>query len=355
MPASARENSIRNGGCPSKAALASLAIGLAGLSACTEVVSMGSFGAGGGASGVAPSASVPVTGPDASPMPVADASPMPVADASPMPIADASPMPIADASPMPVVPGPYILPAGFTAGAKGGYRLGQPTTGTRYPDEAGVPASEGCTKQIVGIVRDFSRGDRKGGHPDFEKFLGPGEQNIVSFDLGDDSKPVFAPGNHRFTTTQTNFNQWYRTDDTVNYAYFVYFVLEPNNGVSTFQSDNFFPADGRGFGNEDQPHNFGFTTEVHTTFLYKGGETFTFNGDDDLWIFVNRRLAIDLGGVHPQQKRTLNLDANQVKLNIQPGNVYALDLFHAERHSDQSHFRIDTNLTFIDCSIIVAR
>jgi fibro-slime domain-containing protein len=35
------------------------------------------------------------------------------------------------------------------------------------------------------------------------------------------------------------------------------------------------------------------------------------------------------------------------------GSVYPLDLFHAERHTDKSNFRIDTNLHFVDCGVIV--
>jgi fibro-slime domain-containing protein len=40
-------------------------------------------------------------------------------------------------------------------------------------------------------------------------------------------------------------------------------------------------------------------------------------------------------------------------LGIEKGNVYDLDLFQAERHTSQSNFRVDTNLDFVNCGIII--
>ena len=97
------------------------------------------------------------------------------------------------------------------------------------------------------------------------------------------------------------------------------------------------------------PHNFHFTTEVHTKFIYRGGETFNFEGDDDLWVFVNNKLALDLGGLHPSVTGSIVMDS----LGLTMGTEYPLDLFHAERGMCSSHFRIDTTLQFSDCGTIV--
>jgi fibro-slime domain-containing protein len=63
-------------------------------------------------------------------------------------------------------------------------------------------------------------------------------------------------------------------------------------------------------------------------------------------------LAIDLGGVHPSLTGSIDLDARAAALGITKGQVYRLELFHAERHTSASHFHIDTTLAFVDCGVI---
>jgi fibro-slime domain-containing protein len=251
------------------------------------------------------------------------------------------------------MPGIYKLPEGYTPGIKGGYKLGEPLGATLPPETMDAGSVGGCGGTIRGITRDFKRGDKAGGHPDFEKFMGDGEKGIVAPQLGADLKPVYVDTKHLLQTNKANFDQWYRNVDGVNKPYLVYLVVEPNGTVFSFDSDEFFPLDGQGWGNEGHDHNFAFTTEVHTKFKYNGGETFTFKGDDDVWVFINSKLAIDLGGLHQVQTLTVALDTEAATLGITKDQVYQLDLFHAERHSVASNFRIDTNLEFVDCGIIV--
>jgi fibro-slime domain-containing protein len=224
--------------------------------------------------------------------------------------------------------------AGDTAGGDG-IKFDLPSA----TGDDGGPPIEDCNPELMATVRDFPAS-----HPDFEYEIAV-DPGIVSAMLGADGLPVYAGGTAGTTTGQANFDQWYRDTPGANMPLPTAITLVDQGGGSyVYDNPAFFPIDGQGFGNEGNPHNYHFTLEMHTQFTYEGGEVFTFRGDDDLFTFVNGRLAIDLGGVHGPLEGSIDFDAMAAQLGITPGNTYAIDFFFAERHTSESNFRIETTI-----------
>ncbi len=249
--------------------------------------------------------------------------------------------------------------------------------------------TDSCDTLLEMTVRDFNES-----HPDFERAhsgWGP-LQGVVESNLGSDKKPVFSKidGDHQisqdeaqrqaYTYTINNwvdtanpmfdgaesFHDWYHDDTQVYQKTLQLKALEGAPGTYYFDSleepyDNFFaltPEDGYGAGpinpsTNPNEQNFLFTTEIHLRFEYVKGQIFKFSGDDDLWIFVNGRLALDLGGLHSRFNGSIDFDAQAAELGISPGNTYDMDIFHAERHTLESNFRIETNISCFKPGVVV--
>ena len=114
-------------------------------------------------------------------------------------------------------------------------------------------------------------------------------------------------------------------------------------------------------------HNFSFTTEVRYWFGYVSSKKYTldFMGDDDVWVFINRKLAVDIGGIHTPVSGTITLNSKgggtvtvtqitdcggtgtacatstkTVDLGMQDGGVYEIALFQAERQTKASTYKL---------------
>jgi fibro-slime domain-containing protein len=89
--------------------------------------------------------------------------------------------------------------------------------------------------------------------------------------------------------------------------------------------------------------NFNFCMEMHANFKYEKGQKFNFIGDDDVWVFINNKLVIDIGGAHWPIKDSVNLDTVS---GLTAGNRYDFDLFYCERQFSGSNLLIKTSIYF---------
>ncbi len=109
-------------------------------------------------------------------------------------------------------------------------------------------------------------------------------------------------------------------------------------------------------GIDNKKHNFHYTMSSHSQFVYKeGGEQFfEFTGDDDVYVFVNGYLVVDLGGAHTPKTGKFYLDdikQNNPQLDLNDGKTCKLDFFYVERHSTESNFYAKMNFKLKNDSV----
>ncbi len=122
-------------------------------------------------------------------------------------------------------------------------------------------------------------------------------------------------------------------------------------GTYEYVNPNFFPLDGKGFGNEiaagaARTHNYSFSMELHWEFKDVKGLMFNFESEDDMWVYIDGRLAIDLGGIHGPSADSINFDTVS---GLTVGKRCSLDVFFTQRDSSGSDIRITTNI-FVNCT-----
>lgn len=140
------------------------------------------------------------------------------------------------------------------------------------------------------------------------------------------------------------------------------------NGTNGGDESGFYPLEDLGY---EQPglltatskvnngaKNGSFTLRGESQFVYNKDSNlyFTFTGDDDVYMYINGILALDLGGAHGRNSKTVNLnDLDATKYGLKEGQVATFTFFYMERCSDASTFGIETNMELVQRAINVEK
>ena len=85
-----------------------------------------------------------------------------------------------------------------------------------------------------------------------------------------------------------------------------------------------------------------FCFESHAKFDFKKGLKFSIRGDDDIWVFIDNKLAVDLGGTHLSAPGYVDLD--KFMPNAKVDATYDIDIFFCDRRTTMSNMRIKTSM-----------
>ena len=99
--------------------------------------------------------------------------------------------------------------------------------------------------------------------------------------------------------------------------------------------------------NDTCKHNYSYAMSVSASFKYVKGQYFEFRGDDDVWVFINNRLVVDIGGIHEKVEGAVDLDTigqNDPSLALKEGREYPFHIFYAERNATGSNFKMRTSI-----------
>ena len=279
-----------------------------------------------------------------------------------------------------------------------------------------VPVSQ--NPLILPIVyHDFQSWKDPSGHPDFEHYTCQGEAGIAQpmLSLTGGGVPVHVPMclnpdcSSNLCTPPAGamppwnpmvdwFGMWYVDTPAYNKTIVQTLTLGGQvNGVPSttcnivagqpactgfqFSSTLFFPLDNvpgawglSGVGNDGKMHDFGFTSVTRYWFQYSGTATLGFFGDDDVYVYINKMLAVDLGATHQRADGGITLDkangtgfscdfvapgpgnvsmglaavcdpttgmvGHTVNLGLSMGNIYEIAVFQAERHTTESNYQL---------------
>ena len=201
------------------------------------------------------------------------------------------------------------------------------------------------------------------------------EKGLVNYDLNEEYMPV-ATGEGKLTPNRgIDFARWFDAVDGKSAQYVGNLKLEydAEKAKFSFSQKEFYPLDevefskGDGVNNDGHNHLFTMNFAVPFTVLLSGEESFGITADDDTWVFVGNKLAIDMGGIHEATTgRFVIQDNGEVYsavgdeelaysgITVNAGEGQLVRIFHADRDSADSVFSValsGMNLSIVDTKL----
>lgn len=241
---------------------------------------------------------------------------------------------------------------------------------------------------LAARIRDFRGKGEAGGHPDFGASLDEVRVGLLEEKLGEHGRPVIRDlagqsmperyttlggvgilpsladvsrgdvmgrlesAKDRVLTSRASFQQWYSDTPGVNRSLPATVQLWWDPTVARFVFDTrldekyqarggFLPIDGQLLGNVGSTgRNYFFTTEIVAEFEFHAGrgQAFTITSDDCAWVYVDGRLAVDLGGTRSGKDQKVPMD----RMGLKDGKTYEMRIFLAQRQVAWTHLRLES-------------
>lgn len=194
---------------------------------------------------------------------------------------------------------------------------------------------------------------------------------------GGKSALVYDTENKTIGYTDATGKALYYTTDTSTTTLFPFLPITDKNNEEGMTKSPYFADDGVAYdgtyGETYWERDFNYVLKSNGEFVYheEDGLFFDFEGDDDVYLFINGQLVLDIGGAHSITKQKINVNdyvyaAREAVANgtatdrdkalaLEEGQACRFDFFYMERHGYGANCRIATNLRVTDPQLKVEK
>ena len=201
------------------------------------------------------------------------------------------------------------------------------------------------------------------------------EKGLVDYELNKEHFPVFVAGKLTPNRGLENSERWYSAVEGKNKSLLGTLGLkfEAQGSNFYFHRDEFYPLDESEFSKADpvnkdgRNHLFTMSFAVPFTVIAGGEESFEITADDDTFVYVGDKLAIDMGGIHDAMTGRFEIhDDGEVYaasgdeelaytgIRLSNGDGTMVRIFHADRDATDSVFGVKftgMNISVVDSKL----